>query len=235
MYRFHLIRFRRPSRKVARISEEDLVKLSASGATVIDVRTGTEFAAGHFAGSLNLCLEGRSFASCAELFMPKESEIILVAGKPQEAHRAGSELRRAGYSRVGGFIVAADLTGTDQLTRLSAFDLKSTLSRGRKPAILDVRPVSAWRSTRIPGSKNIPLVQLFARTGELCSSSPLVVLCEDGYESALAASWLQSNGFDSVQHLIGGMRAYAGGGVSEYPDALQAASSLGYGSAAIGV
>ena len=235
MYRFNLIWFRRPSRKFARISEEDLVELSASGATVIDVRNGREFAAGHFPGSLNVCLEARDFASCVEVFVPKEREIVVVARELHEARKASCKLRRAGFSRVAGFIVATDLAETEQLTRLSVFDLVSTLSRGRKPAILDVRSVSGWRSTRIPGSKNIPLPQLVTRSGELCSSSPLVVLCEDGSESALAASWLQSNRFDSVQHLIGGMRAYAAGGSPEDPDELQAGSSLRYGSAAFGV
>lgn len=235
MYRFHLMRFRCPSRKFARIAEEDLVELAASGATVIDIRIGTEFAAGHFPGSLNVCLAARSFATWVKLFVPKESEIIVLAREVREARKAGFKLGRAGFSRIAGFIVASDLTETDQLTRLSAFDLKSTLSRGRKPAILDVRSVSEWRSTRIPGSKNIPLAQLFTRSGELFSSSPLVVVCEDGSESALAASWLQSNRFDSVQHLIGGMRAYAASGFSEYPDALQPASSLRPGSAAFGV
>ena len=208
--RFHLMRFGRPSRRLARISEEDLVEQSASGATVIDIRDVTEFCEGHFPGSLNIRLGNRAFASSVEMFVPKESQIIFVVAKAQEARWAAGELGRTGYPQAAGFIVAGDLTETDQLTRLNVFDLKSTLCRGRKPAILDVRSVSEWRSTRIPGSKNIPLAQLYTRISELCSSSPVVVLCEDGYESALAASWLQSNGFDSVQHLIGGMHAYAG-------------------------
>jgi hydroxyacylglutathione hydrolase len=220
--RFHLIRFRRSSRRLARISEEDLVEQAASGATVIDVRAVKEFAEGHFPGSLNICAKNRAFARCVELFVPKESEILFVVGKAQEARWAASELGRAGYSQAGGFIIAGDLTETDQLTRLSVFDLKSTLVRGRKPAILDVRSVSDWRSTRIPGSKNIPLSQLYTRSSELCPSSPVVVLCEDGYESAVAASWLQTNGFDSVQHLIGGMHAYTGDAFYEYSDALSA-------------
>jgi hydroxyacylglutathione hydrolase len=232
--RFHLMHFRRPSRTLAKISEEDLVEQSASGTTVIDVRSVTEFSEGHFPGSLNVRMGNHAFASSVELFVPKERQIIFVAGKAQEARWAASELRRAGYTEAVRFILAGALTETDQLTRLNVFDLKSTLARGRKPAILDVRSASEWRSTRIPGSKNIPLRQLYTRSSELSSSSPVVVLCEDGYESALAASWLQSNGFDSVQHLIGGMHAYAGGAFSEYSDAF-ATSALRYGSAAFGV
>jgi hydroxyacylglutathione hydrolase len=228
--RFHLMRFRRPLPKLARISQEDLVEQSGSGATVIDVRVVTEFARGHVPGSLNICVESRDFASSLERFVPKESRVIFVAEKVQKARRAASELRRAGYPEAIGFIVAGDLTETDQLTLLNVFDLKSTLSRGGKPVILDVRPASAWLSTRIPGSKNIPLTQLYARSGELCSSSPVVVLCEDGYESALAASWLQSNGFDSVQHLMGGMHAYANGAFYDGPKISQSKALVRFSS-----
>ncbi len=231
--RFQLTRFRRSPGRLARISEKELKKESASGAAVIDLRVVSEFAQGHFPGSLNACLENSAFERSVELFVTKESEIIFVARKAQEADWAASELGRAGYPHAVSFIAASDLTETDQLTRLNVFDLKSTLSRGRKPAILDVRTANEWRATRIPGSKNIPLSQLYTRSGELCSSSPVVVLCDDGYESALAASWLQSNGFDSVQHLIGGMQAYAGGAFSEHANS-SATSSVQYGSAAFG-
>jgi predicted sulfurtransferase len=37
-----------------------------------------------------------------------------------------------------------------------------------------------------------------------------VVLCEEGCQGAVASSWLQAKGFDSVQHLFGGIDAYAG-------------------------
>ncbi|HZC59064.1 MAG TPA: rhodanese-like domain-containing protein [Chthoniobacterales bacterium] len=232
--RFDLMRLRCPSRKLARVSQEELAAKPDSEVTVIDVRIVKEFAEGHVPGSLNVYLGNAAFASCVELFVPKWSQIIFVVEKAQEAGRAAAKLGRAGYPDIGGFIVADKLSETDRLTRLNVFDLKSTLSRGRKPAILDVRSAGEWTATRIPDSKNIPLRQLAARSSELCSSSPLVVVCEDGYSSAVAASWLQSKGFDSVQHLNGGMHAYAGGAFSEYADAL-ATSSLQYDSAAFGV
>lgn len=232
--RFDLMRFRSPSRRLARVSQEELAAKPDSEITVIDVRMVKEFAEGHVPGSLNFYLGKAVFASCVELFVPKCSQIIFVVEKAQEASRAAAKLERAGYADFGGFIVADKLTETDRLTRLNVFDLKSTLSRGRKPAILDVRSADAWTATRIPDSTNIPLPQLAARSSELCSSSPLVVVCEDGYSSAVAASWLQSEGFDSVQHLNGGMLAYAGGAFSEYADAI-ATSSLQYDSAAFGV
>ena len=64
------------------------------------------------------------------------------------------------------------------------------------------------RDLRVPETSR--LVQLAARVSELSFSNPLVVVCQDGYQSAVASSWLQANGFDSIQQLLGGIDAYTG-------------------------
>jgi hydroxyacylglutathione hydrolase len=210
----------RRSAGLVRISEEELKTRSAAGAVVIDIRLGTEFAQGHFPGSLNVGLAGRSFAVCVGLFLPKHSQILLVADNAENAGKAQLELARAGFDQVRGFIGIDDLTELHQLTQLSVFDLKSTLSRGGKPAILDVRSPGEWKLQAIPGSRNIPLEQLTSRISELSNSTPLVVVCQGGYQSAVASSWLQANGFDSIHHLLGGMEAYTSAPYNECIEAL---------------
>ena len=150
------------------------------------------------------------FSSCVTLFLPRQSQIVLVVDNPEEAGRAQANLARVGFDGILGFIEAGELTTVHQLTQLSVFDLYSTLSRGGTPAILDVRSSAEWRLSGISGSKNIPLEQLAARVSELSFSDPLVVVCQDGYESAVASSWLQASGFDSIQQLLGGIDAYSG-------------------------
>jgi hydroxyacylglutathione hydrolase len=229
--RFRLKGMAHESGVLVRITEEELRTSSASGAMVIDVRSGTKFAQGHFPGSLNIGLANRMFAHCAGLFLSKQSEILVVVDKPDEATSVCAELACAGFEKVLGFIEAQNLTVAHQTTQLSVCDLHSTLSRGGKPAILDVRTPSEWRSSGISGSRNIPLAQLAARVLELSFSDPLVVVCQDGYQSAVAASWLQANGFDSIQQLLGGIDAYIG---APYNKGVEAASfrSMQSGSAA---
>lgn len=69
------------------------------------------------------------------------------------------------------------------------------------------------------------MLQLPARVGELSSSNPLVVVCQDGYQSSVASSWLQANNFDSIQQLLGGMDAYTGVLFNEDVEALSYCSS----------
>ena len=196
--------------RLARKTEQELQAESEGGAVVLDIRHSVAFAEGHFPGSLNVGLASREFVLCVGLFLSKQTRIILVVDQAEQAHRARLELSRAGFGQVGGFIEAGRLMELHRLTQLSAFDLKSTLGRGGKPEILDVRSTDERKSSEIPESKNIPLAQLASRVSELSSSKPLVVVCQNGYRSAVASSWLQGYGFDSVHNLIGGMDAYGG-------------------------
>ena len=201
--------------KFARITEQELQAESEGGAVVLDIRHGVAFAEGHFPGSLNVGLASREFVHCVGLFLSKQNRIFLVADQSEQAYRARLELSRAGFEQVGGFIEAGRLMEVHRLTQLSVFDLKSTLCRGGKPEILDVRSTDEWKSSEIPQSKNSPLAQLASRVSELSSAKPLVVVCQNGYRSAVASSWLQAYGFDSVQYLLGGMDAYGSAPLNE--------------------
>jgi hydroxyacylglutathione hydrolase len=206
--RFHLKGLTHASSKPVRIMEEELKIRSGSGAVVVDVRPGTLFAAGHFPGSLNVELANPMFAACISVFLTNQSQILLVVDQAEDVSKAQIELSRAGFDNILGFINDDDLSELHQLTQLSVSDLKSTLSRGGKPAIIDVRSRGEWKSNGIYRSRNIPLAQLAARFLELSFSIPAVVVCQNGYQSAVAASWLQAHGFDSIHHLLGGMDAY---------------------------
>jgi len=212
------------SLELVRVTEEELKRRSASGAVVVDVRLAIQFAEGHFPGSLNVGLASRMFAASVGVFLSKDSQIFLVVDKPEQASGAQADLARAEFGHVLGYIEAGDLTELHQLTQLSVFDLNSTLFRGGKPAILDVRPTGEWKSNGISGSRNIPISQLAARVSELSFSNPLVVVCQTGYQSAVASSWLQAKGFDSIQHLLGGMDAYTSAPFKECIEALSICS-----------
>jgi hydroxyacylglutathione hydrolase len=190
----------------AAVGQEEL--LVTSDAAIIDIRGWLNFGEGHFPGSWNVGLESPDFVASVGIFVERTSRILLVSEDCRQACRAQLELLRAGFRNVAGFIEANKLTILHRITQLAVVDLKSTLSRGGKPELLDVRSPKEWRSTRIPGSTNIPLEKLPVRFSKLARSKPLVVLCEDGYRSAVASSWLQSKGFESVHYLIGGMCAY---------------------------
>jgi hydroxyacylglutathione hydrolase len=209
---------RQPESEFSAVEQEALQ--SASNTAIVDVRGWLKFGEGHFPGSWNIGLESADFAANARIFVQRKSRILLVSDDYWQADRARLKLLRAGFRQIEGFIEAHKLTAFHRITQLAAVDLRSTLSRGGKPALLDVRSSKEYWSTSIPESTNIPLEILPVRFSELSTSRPLVVICQDGYRSAVASSWLQSKGFESVHHLIGGMNAYGDVSLTEFLPAL---------------
>ena len=55
---------------------------------------------------------------------------------------------------------------------------------------------------------NIPLTHLEARATEIPPGRPVVVHCEGGYRSAIAASLLQKLGRQDVRDMVGGYKAW---------------------------
>jgi rhodanese-related sulfurtransferase len=75
--------------------------------------------------------------------------------------------------------------------------------------ILDVRETSEVERGTIPGAIHIPLGELLDRFGELDVARPVACLCRSGNRSAMAADFLERNGFDAV-NLAGGILAWDG-------------------------
>jgi rhodanese-related sulfurtransferase len=58
----------------------------------------------------------------------------------------------------------------------------------------------------------MPLSRLAAHTDELPTRTPLLLFCAGGYRSSIAASVLESRGFD-VRELAGGIAAWEQAGL----------------------
>jgi hydroxyacylglutathione hydrolase len=87
---------------------------------------------------------------------------------------------------------------------MNVHSLASRLQEKGVVQVLDVRGAAEWEAGHIPGVPNIPLGQLADRIGELSPDLPIVVHCQGGGRSAIAASILLANGFKDVANLGGG-------------------------------
>ena len=83
-------------------------------------------------------------------------------------------------------------------------------SRPNDFMVLDVREKDAWLAGRIPGARNIPRGQLEIRVNDDLPDPTMriVVYCEFGKISTLAASTLRQMGFVRAAALDGGMKAW---------------------------
>jgi hydroxyacylglutathione hydrolase len=87
------------------------------------------------------------------------------------------------------------------------------LMRAGDVTVIDVRAHTEWETGHLPGVVNIPLGLLPDRIAELPAQSTIVLQCETGSRSAIAASLLEARGWSGVANLDGGIIAWRQAGL----------------------
>jgi len=120
------------------------------------------------------------------------------------------DLALIGFDRVRGALELDSLRplaagGFARVPVISAAELAT--DRGGR-TILDVRNDGEWKAGHIPGALHIPLPRLEAHIAELRDAGPLVVHCQGGARSAIAASLLRAEGIADITDVEGGYPAW---------------------------
>jgi hydroxyacylglutathione hydrolase len=180
-----------------------------AGELVVDVRAAPLFATAHLPGSLSLPL-GKSFLGWAGWLMPYDHDIVVLASSAADARQAMRDLSFIGIDRVTGWCtdgVFADWTrsGRPLGTVAQISVAEAAIDAGRSAVtFVDVRDRAEWEDGHIDGALQIPLGNLRARLGEISRLRPIVVHCQSGTRSAIAASILLAGGRIDVSNLRGG-------------------------------
>jgi hydroxyacylglutathione hydrolase len=203
-----------------RLDAERLTTLAGGEAMIVDTRAARVFADHHVPGTLNIPLD-KSFTNWAGSLLPYDRALYLiiednVAGRADEAMR---DLALIGLDRVEGYF------GVDAITawRESGRPLESVeqasparvapLLGTEAAQIIDVRNSSEWEAGHLPGVPNIPLATLPDRLHGIDRDRPVIVHCQSGARSSIAASVLKAHGFDDVKNLVGGYGAWREAGL----------------------
>jgi len=196
------------------VDVDEVLRLQADGAVVIDGRPAELFASGHLRGSINVGLDGRFAEYAGDVLRPGEAVVLVT--DPGRENEARIRLARIGFDHVVGALddVGQVLIMRPELAarapRVTATELETW--RHDEPAlqIIDVRNPAECAAGMVDGASNLPLPTLLDRLGELDPARPTVVYCAGGYRSATAASLLRSRGFTTVADLLGGYAATTG-------------------------
>lgn len=198
-----------------------------AGATIVDARDRSSFAAGHIRGALNIELDG-TFAGYVGWLVPFASKVILVLpeGRADALASATTELLRIGYEWVPGFLDGGidawatsgrNLANYETTTMRAVHDARVEGSRdgnddGR--VLLDVRQPIEWQQDGVvPGAERIFVADLPARLAELATGAPVTVFCRSGSRATIAASLLDAAGID--------VRVVVEGGAARWPEPLE--------------
>ncbi len=82
-------------------------------------------------------------------------------------------------------------------------------SSDNAPVLLDVREPWEYQTCQISGSVSIPMNTIPAHLEQLDRNAMIICICHHGVRSLRVASFLESNGFDQVTNLTGGIHAWA--------------------------
>jgi len=191
---------------------DEVLKLQAAGAQILDTRDPEEFGAAHLKSSINIGLSGH-YATWAGTVLDRTHPIVIIAAPGRESESA-VRLGRIGFDHVAGYLkdglksleARPDLvTFTERLSAQFAAEL---LSSNEPPLTIDVRSPREREQKHIDGSMSMPLNGLAEKLKTLPKGRHLLVYCAGGYRSSVAASLIQGAGFDSVGEIAGGIAAW---------------------------
>ena len=203
-----------------RLDAEEIVRVMSSGTTVVDARPADAFAARHVPGTINIPLN-KSFSTWAGSILPYDRDVHLLIDDnvAERADEAARDLAMIGLDRIAGYFGVDALTAWEEqggtlaeMPQLRATELAPLLSRA-SVQVIDVRGASEWESGHLPGAPNIPLATLGARLAEVQRDRPVVLQCQSGGRSAIAASLLRAKGVKDVLNLSGGFSAWQQAGL----------------------
>ena len=92
---------------------------------------------------------------------------------------------------------------------LSPQDMVQLMNR-EKAIVIDVCQPDEFARGHVVGAKNVPLGDLEAKLPQVAKnkSNPVVMVCQVGARSARAAATAQKLGYENVQSLAGGLKAW---------------------------
>jgi hydroxyacylglutathione hydrolase len=193
----------------AQLDARRLGDVLAERGLVVDMRPTESFGDGHAPGTLNIPLN-KSFSTWAGTLLAYDRDIYLIAATQSDATRAAREMAKIGLDRVTGWFAAESLVAwadaggeVERVTLASSSGLAARITSG-EVTVVDVRRASEWAHGHLPGALHIPLGALAGRLGEIPRGQPVVVQCQGGTRSAMAASVLLSHGVRDVINLRGG-------------------------------
>ncbi|MGZ8580436.1 MAG: MBL fold metallo-hydrolase [Actinomycetota bacterium] len=195
---------------------EQVAKLQAGDAVVLDARQPESFAGGHVPGALNVGL-GTSFSTWAGTVVPEGADVVLVLDRTDDLWEATWQLLRTGYAPPVGWLgggMAEWRTSGQPIATLGQLAVREAHDRAERNEVelLDVRQPGEWREGHAAEATFLTAGELPARLDEATGDRPVAVICGSGFRSSVAASLLVAHGREALT-VVGGMTAWRAAGL----------------------
>lgn len=179
------------------ITAEEIESLD-SDVQIVDIRPKADFAAGHLPGSIAVEMR-HDFGTWVGWVLPFDSPIVLVMNPDQDIDDALRQLGRIGFDDVQGAVRSVGDLGIslDTYRLVDTDQFVAGVNNGVQ--VLDARAPAEWELGTVDGSMLAYAPDVAAATPEgLDPSKEVWIGCETGYRANIAASVLQTRGFEPV-------------------------------------
>lgn len=162
------------------------------GITVVDVRNGDAFKAGHLPNSINIMsrTEGDKYETWLGAIIEPNEPFYLAVNSVEDIDELLERTAKIGYEKQ----LKGVITLSEEVSKKSDdFDLEDFRNNKNNYTIVDIRNESELAEGKIfDNAVGIPLNELRDRAEELPKDKPFVVHCAGGYRSAAGSSILEN-------------------------------------------
>jgi len=185
---------------------------------VVDIRTPEEYLSGHMTGASHDVLDSTTLEKRVKTIQSRTPDVasqynlVLVDNDGSDAKKAAQSMTEMGiqtfYLDGGMNNLSEELVSSPQ-TVIDSEELMQKLDANEDLYLLDVRQPEELLKSKIDGSVNIPLAEIFQPNGmdSIPTDKPVVVICGSGNRATIATYALAQEGVD-FQVLEGGMKAW---------------------------
>lgn len=186
-------------------SAQDIEALLAEGKQVLDMRPSDDYSKGHIQGTINIPFNN-SFTNWAGWVVDYDKPLYLLLDT-EVLDEALVALRSVGIDEVYGFAeaesVMAHAENLASYDNVSPSEANDMVEKG-EAYVLDVRNQTEFDEGHIDNAKHIMVGTLKNRLDEVDTDKTVIVQCQAGARSAIAASVLKANGIDNLVNMTGG-------------------------------
>lgn len=185
---------------------EDVI---AAGHQVVDTRRVDGFAAGHIEGTMNIPFNN-AFTNWSGWIVDYQRPLVVLTNAT-DLEEVLIALRSIGIDNVAGFAdveaVLKEATILESYENITPSEAKELIDKG-DVYLLDVRHQTEFDAGHIDHAHHVMLGTLRDRLDEVKTDKEIIVQCQAGGRSAIAASILQANGVTNVVNMTGGYSSW---------------------------
>ena len=204
----------RPTALPPLLNAADSAATLRAGGVVVDTRLESGFSAGHAAGTTNIP-RNKSFLNWSGALLPYDKPVVFISPADEYSRRAlATDLSLIGIDSIEGVYPVEELPTLIELMGGQSINQEtaSAASVDGETFVLDVRGRSEYAAGHIPNAANIPLGELQSRLDEV-PHGDVVVHCQGGSRSIIAASILQREGRSGIVNMTGGFAEWERSGL----------------------